>query len=225
MARAWPVYLFYRSDGAGSRLRTLPPGYSCELWRPSPAGAIPAGLPDAERNRFRLRWLLHHLRIFSNRDYMVFVVRRGDEFAHYSGVTGRYWRFPFLAKNDLQIGDTWTHPDHRGKGLAGFAARSILAAMSRPGRRIWYVVEDINTPSIRTAEGAGMSLYARGVWRRPFNLKLLGSYEIREVVAANVAPGEGRAAAELSQLNSREAPSAPMVERVSSPASPSIRRA
>lgn len=185
--------------------------------------AIPAGLPAGERNRFRLRWLLHCLRIFSNRDYTVFVVRRGDQFAHYSGVTGRYWRFPFLPKDDLQIGDTWTHPDHRGKGIAGFAAHRILAAMSRPGRYIWYVVEDINTPSIRTAEGAGMSLYARGVWKRPFNLKLLGSYVIREVVAANVAYKE-RGAAETSGLNSRETSNAPIVERAPSPASPAIRK-
>jgi GNAT superfamily N-acetyltransferase len=172
-----------------------------------------------------MRWLLHCLRAFPNRDYTVFVVRRGNEFAHYSGVTGRYWRFPFLADADLQIGDTWTHPDHRGKGLAGFAIDRILTAMSRPGRLIWYVVEDINTPSIRAAEGAGMTLFARGAWRRPFGLKLLGSYVIREVAAGDMLAGEGLLAAELGSLNFRAAKNAPVADRTSKPASPITRRA
>jgi len=216
------IYLFYRAASANSRPRTLAPDYSYELWRPSPACAIPAGLPAGERNRFRLRWLLHYLRVFPNRDYAVFVVRRGNEFAHYSGVTGRYWRFPFLADRDLQIGDTWTHPDHRGKGIAGFAIQRILAAMSQPGRRIWYVVENINTPSIRTAEGAGMSLFARGVWRRPFNLKLLGSYVIREVIAGDDA---ACITADLGNPDSRATESAPIVDRMSQRTSPATRRA
>lgn len=190
MGATSPVYLFYRAAGPSSRPRTPPPGYSWEFWRPSPASAAPSGLPAAERNRFRLRWLLHHMRVFPNRDYAVLVVRRGEELVHYSGITGRYWRFPFMAADDLQIGDTWTHPDHRGKGVAGFAVHSVLAAMGRPGRRIWYVVEEINAPSIRAAEGAGMTLYARGVWRRPLNIKLIGSYAIREIIIPRGASRE-----------------------------------
>jgi GNAT superfamily N-acetyltransferase len=97
-----------------------------------------------------------------------------------------------MARGDLQIGDTWTHPDHRGKGIAGFAVHTILAAMSRLGRHFWYVVEEINTPSIKAAEGAGMTLYGRGVWIRPFNIKLIGSYVIREEIASDAPFGRPR---------------------------------
>ena len=222
MQEAEPIYLFYRAANANSRTRTLAPGYSGEFWRPSPARAIPAGLPATERNRFRMRWLLHCLRAFPNRDYSVFVVRRGNEFVHYSGITGRYWRFPFLADADLQIGDTWTHPEHRGKGIAGFAIDRILAAMSRPGRHIWYVVENINTPSIRAAEGAGMTRFALGVWRRPFGLKLFGSYVIRDAVGD--VHGEGHPAVELDGLHPRPAGNAPVRDRTPKAASTITRR-
>ncbi|HJU28665.1 MAG TPA: GNAT family N-acetyltransferase [Candidatus Binataceae bacterium] len=212
------VYLFYRADAAASRAKALASGYSAGFWRPSITCAAPVGLPMSERSRFRLRWLFHYARIFSNRDYRVFVVRQGAEMAHYSGVTGRYWRFPFMAKDDLQIGDTWTHPDHRGKGLAGFAASQILAAMSHRGRHIWYVVESINMPSIRTAEGAGMSLYGRGVWRRPLNLKPLGSFVVRETLAAGGAVSAQDGGASSGAANSRA------TEQISNPAPSAIRR-
>jgi RimJ/RimL family protein N-acetyltransferase len=103
---------------------------------------------------------------------------------HYSGFTPRYWRFPFVADDDFQIGDTWTDPAHRGRGLASFALQRVVMTLAKPGRRLWYVVEDINKPSIRVVEKAQFILAAKGAWVRPWGLKLAGAYVIRRNHAA-----------------------------------------
>jgi len=95
---------------------------------------------------------------------------------HYSGFTPRYWRFPFLQDSDLQIGDTWTEPSHRGKGLALFALLEIIRIKRKPGRKFWYVVGGLNTPSIRVVEKAAFSLVGKGTFIVPLGIKLLGSY-------------------------------------------------
>ena len=81
-------------------------------------------------------------------------------------------------KEDLQIGDVWTSPDHRGKGLAVFAIRKIVAEFARPGRHIWYLVERSNHSSIKVAEKAGLVRHGVGVRRKRFGIGLLGYYDI-----------------------------------------------
>jgi RimJ/RimL family protein N-acetyltransferase len=98
-----------------------------------------------------------------------FAVRLG----HYSAFSPRYWRFPFSADDDLQIGNTWTDPSHRGKGLAIFSLEKILVLKRKPARYFWYVVEAINRPSIRVVQRAGFELADEGSWQRPLVLSCL----------------------------------------------------
>jgi GNAT superfamily N-acetyltransferase len=130
------------------------------------------------RARFAFRYLLDYAGLFSNREAGTLCIHYGNRLVHYSGFTPRYWRFPFLADQDLQIGDTWTDPAHRGKGLAGYALEEIMEIKQAPGRGFWYVVEDKNAPSIRVVERAGFELLGIGTWRKPWGIKLLGSYFI-----------------------------------------------
>lgn len=83
---------------------------------------------------------------------------------HYSGFTAAYWRFPFMDYDDLQIGNTWTDPAHRRKGFALFALRTLVARLSGPGRKLWYVVEAINVGSIKVVERAGLTATGQGTW-------------------------------------------------------------
>jgi GNAT superfamily N-acetyltransferase len=114
--------------------------------------------------------------MFSNREVGALCIHHGHRLVHYSGFTPRYWRFPFLIDRDLQIGDTWTDPSHRGKGLASYALEEIMEIKQAPGREFWYVVGDTNFPSIRVVERAGFGLVGFGGWRKPWGIKLLGSY-------------------------------------------------
>ena len=83
-----------------------------------------------------------------------------------------------MGKEDLQIGDTWTMPEYRGKGLASFAIQKIVELHKKPGRRFWYVVGENNIPSIRAVEKAGFVKYGVGVRKKKMNLKVIGTFEI-----------------------------------------------
>jgi GNAT superfamily N-acetyltransferase len=93
----------------------------------------------------------------------------------------------------FQIGDTWTEPAYRKKGLASFALQMIVATLAKPGRRLWYVVEDVNAPSIQVVEKAQFTLAAEGTWVRPWGLKLAGAYVIRSELPPLMAVRRGGA--------------------------------
>jgi len=148
-----------------------------EIWRPSRREIVPAGLPLFP---FGVWWAFHHAGIFRNREYCLFLIRDHGELVHRSVVTPGYFRFPFMERGDLQIGDVWTSPGHRGKGLAVFAIRKIVEMFARPGRHIWYLVEKNNLSSIKAAEKAGLARYGEGVRKKRFGIALLGYYEMAE---------------------------------------------
>jgi predicted GNAT family acetyltransferase len=83
-----------------------------------------------------------------------------------------------MKSKDLQIGDTWTMPEHRGKGLATFALRKVIEIYAESGRAMWYVVAEDNLPSIRVVEKTGFNLVGSGTKQKRLGLSLLGSYVI-----------------------------------------------
>jgi RimJ/RimL family protein N-acetyltransferase len=131
---------------------------------------------------------VHRLHLFAGSGSGALLIYEGQRVVHYSGFTRRYWRFPFVADDDFQIGATWTDPPCRGKGLASLALQMVVATLAKPGRRLWYVVEDVNEPSIRVVEKARFTLAAEGTWVRPWGLhwvrpwglQLPGAFVIRK---------------------------------------------
>jgi len=188
-----PHYLFYcyicgQEEGgenvAGDATgRGLPAPYSCTVWRPRGCPTLPPGLSGLRlRLRFLFRWAVHRLHLFAGPGCGALLVYDRERLVHYSGFTPGYWRFPFIAGGDLQIGDTWTDPAYRGRGLALFALQTAVAILARPGRRLWYVVEVINKSSIRVAEKAHFALAAEGTRVASRGPKLAGAYVIRRFV-------------------------------------------
>jgi RimJ/RimL family protein N-acetyltransferase len=180
------IYLFYCHEypASSSNVGTNPAGnmrmkepYRSLVWKPTFFPVLPRKLPGSVlKARFLFRWCLDRFHIFAGRESGALLIYDHKRLVHYSGFTPRYWRFPFLANGDFQIGDTWTDPEYRGKGLALFAVREIVRMLAKPGRRIWYVVESRNYPSIRVVEKAGFDLVAEGLHLLPFGLTLAGSY-------------------------------------------------
>jgi hypothetical protein len=169
-------FLFYKAFSHPGRPQAwAEPGYSCELWRPSLGALTPAGLPFLP---FGVWWLFHHLRLFSNRGYALFLIRHHGEVVHRSVVTPGYLRFPFMRKRDLQVGDLLTEPGERGKGLAVYALRAILSSDDVADRPYWYVVERNNVASIRAAEKAGFQLVGEGTRTKRLGWRALGSYVV-----------------------------------------------
>jgi len=82
-----------------------------------------------------------------------------------------------MGKNDLQIGDVWTDPSFRGRGIATIAITNILARFSKEDKTFWYVVEDTNKSSIKVVEKLGFKLVGYGKKCPRWGLYLLGFYD------------------------------------------------
>jgi RimJ/RimL family protein N-acetyltransferase len=168
-------WLFYAFDCPGriaARLRDS--RYTTEIWKPVGLEIRPCGLPLWP---FGAWWAFDKLRVFRNREYCLILVRDGTELIHRSCVFPGYFRFPFMAHEDLQVGDIWTDVKHRGFGLATYALERAIELAGNRVRRIWYIVEETNVPSIRLVEKVGFTCLARGIRTERLGMRLLGTFE------------------------------------------------
>jgi RimJ/RimL family protein N-acetyltransferase len=121
-------------------------------------------------------WLFHVLHIFANRSYRVIVISHEGTPVHRSCIFPGYFRFPFMESQDLQVGDTWTSPEHRGKGLATWGLCEAIKVAQKSGGRVWYLVDDDNPASIRVCTKVGMRQVGTGRRTRRMGLRLFGAY-------------------------------------------------
>lgn len=160
----------YREAGRTAASFTKPD--SLEVWTPSLWRILPPGLPLYP---FAVWWLFHQFRVFRNRQYMVIFIRDGKRVIHRTTVVPCYFRFPFMASNDVQVG-VWTDPKHRGCGLAVMALQKAVELTRESSRRMWYIVRETNLPSIRVAEKWGLALAGRGRRIPRFGIKVFGKF-------------------------------------------------
>jgi RimJ/RimL family protein N-acetyltransferase len=154
---------------------TLPDGYTVSVWRPRDAFVPPTPI----RSPVNRVWaLFDRAGVFANDDFAVLQLRHHGQLVQRTSVFPRYFRFPFMAREDLQLGDTWTAPEARGRGLATLAIDVALARFGYAGRRFWYLVEESNTPSIRVIEKHRFTLAGTGVRRSRLGVAALGYFTI-----------------------------------------------
>ncbi len=85
-----------------------------------------------------LLWYLTTLGRFS-----ILVLLDNETVVHYSYITPKVFRFPFMGKRDQQIGPCVTHADYRGKGIFTSVLRLIPAYYSKECDLIWtYTTQD-----------------------------------------------------------------------------------
>jgi RimJ/RimL family protein N-acetyltransferase len=106
------------------------------------------------------------------------LIFHGERLVHRSSVFPKYVRFPFMKDEDVQVGDTWTEPAERGKGLAVAALVTAARRVLRPGTSLWYVTTADNVASIRVARSAGLARVGTGIRTRRFGLRLLGDFRM-----------------------------------------------
>lgn len=169
------VVRFYRCIDP-DRLGVPPDGPQVRLWRPGDA----APGPDSFMGRAHLAYLaFHRLGIFANRDYSALCL--DDDTGrplHVSCIFPRFFRFPFMSADDLQIGATHTEPDARGRGLAQRGLIEAVRRLARPGRAFWYLTEATNTASCTVAEKAGFDLAGHGVRLPRLGSSALSAYRL-----------------------------------------------
>lgn len=168
--------LFFAVDyGAAHSALDIGSPFTWQLWRPS---AIQVRPPQTALLPFGVWWAFHSVGLFGNRDYCIFCAFDRERLVHRSCIFPGYFRFPFMERADLQVGDTWTDDDYRGQGLATFALRRIVVDLAIPERRFWYIVAASNESSIRVAQKAGFRLVGRGTRTRRLGLRLLGAFQL-----------------------------------------------
>lgn len=171
-------YLYYKLNELKEPKKkySLDSKYVSVFWKPTFCSIVPSCIGYKP---FAVWWLFHLFRVFYNRDYTLFLIYDGDRLIHRTCVFPGYFRFPFMEKRDLQIGDTWTDPDYRGQGLAPYGIQAVSEKyLSGDKRAIWYVVADDNTPSIRAIEKCGYLYIGSGSRKNRFGLGPLGYYDI-----------------------------------------------
>jgi len=177
-------YLFFaRAATPGtSKPSSLPGDCSLEYWVPNGLSLVPKF--DGAVGRSALVWgLFHLLHLFANRSYGIVFVRAGSRIVHRSFIFPGYFRFPFMASSDVQVGDTWTDPAYRGRGIAAAALEEACRIAARSGRLVWYITDRTNEPSIRVVEGRGFVLRSVGVRTSRIGLRILGAYQPVTLVA------------------------------------------
>lgn len=152
-------------------------GVTASTWRPARDGLPPASLSSLHN---RIWWLFDRMGVFANRGCGVQMLHLGDRLVHTSLVTPRYFRFPEMGAKDLQIGATWTDPGFRGRGYGKLAVKQIHDAWAGEFDRMWYLVEEDNTPSIRVIEACGYCLLGTGERKALPGLGPLGQYKITD---------------------------------------------
>jgi RimJ/RimL family protein N-acetyltransferase len=152
-----------------------PEGYELEVWEPSLMRLVPPGVP---RRIYAVWWAFDRARVFRNGDYAVVLARKGRELVHRLGIFPGYFRFPFMGRDDLQIGHVWTSPAHRGRGLAAWAVRFAMEQRATDRRTFWYLTHDSNLASLRIAERVGFVRFGTAARTRRLGLRILGRFEV-----------------------------------------------
>jgi len=166
--------LFYHSTlGSIEKKPTIDVCYRTVVWRPHGFDVIPKGLPLFPYAAWSAFHVFH---VFHNRGYFLFLIYHEDDMVHRSCVIPGFYRYPFMQKNDVQVGYVWTREDHRGKGLAEFALKTIVSEYVPTGSGVWYLTYKDNFQSIRVAEKAGFSLVGTGMRTRPLGLYVAGRF-------------------------------------------------
>ena len=154
---------------------SLPSGYSLDIWYPRHNGLNLKGLPF---NRYAVWWVFDHIGLFANSLAGVVMIKKGNRMVHRSLVTPKWYRFPNMTSNELQIGDVWTTEDQRGHGLAKIAINEIHRQWGASCEKMWYLVGDENLGSIKLIEAFGYKLCALGERTKPGNIRALGKFQI-----------------------------------------------
>lgn len=127
---------------------------------------------------FIVWWAFHRSGVFSNKDFSMIALLEGGRILHRTCVFPRFYKFPFMGKNDVQLGEIWTRGDFRHRGIASKAINCVLNLESYRNKTLWYVVEEDNADSIRLAERAGFLKYSAAEKKRRLGISALGEYQI-----------------------------------------------
>ncbi|MEA5112122.1 hypothetical protein SDC9_36049 [bioreactor metagenome] len=94
-------------------------------------------------SRYGLSWKVNFLwYLFSRGNFSILILMDEKLVVHYSYLTPKVFRFPFMRKGDVQVGPCVTHASFRGKGVFSKVLELVPLLYPR-SETIWtYTTED-----------------------------------------------------------------------------------
>lgn len=105
----------------------------------------------------------------------VYYLLDGNRTVHTALVVPKCAKFPFLGKNEYEIGPCVTSPDYRRKGSYAYVLEHITTSLEYEGSRFYMIVTDTNIPSVKGIEKAGFE--ACGTVKKSRFLKIYSRME------------------------------------------------
>jgi RimJ/RimL family protein N-acetyltransferase len=121
-----------------------------EIWKPSLKKVYHKRMPK----KYIIWWFFHYLGIFKNKQLQIRLFFENNHLAHFFCIVPKYYRWPFMRDNDVQITYVITENFFQGKGLAYKCISNTLNEIESKSD-IWYVTDSKNIPSQRLAEKMG----------------------------------------------------------------------
>ncbi len=160
---------------------SLPPGYTFRVWQPSITRVYPRELLDYHGSCFSVFawWVLQY--VFSiNRIYRVMLIYHHGELVHYTLLSPKNLRCPFMKKGDAKLGMTWTHEKHRGRGLATFGVKQLVSPFRGRNMDFWWYCDADNHASIALAKKLGLKYVGKGDCKPRLGIQQLRYFYIME---------------------------------------------
>ena len=133
----------------------------CNRWRPTFGSWIPPG----KDWKYIFYTAFHWLRIFRNRDYSWLALSDNVLKASMLCVPS-YFKWPFMASNDIQFTYVMTTAAARGQGWGSRLLQTGIERLSEPGRSFWYITDEKNIASQKLALRSGFEFVGTAVCKR-----------------------------------------------------------
>ena len=104
---------------------------------------------------------------------IVYVKNSKGDIIHYSHLLPKIIKFPFMNKNDLEIGPCWTKEEYRGQGIYPYVLSYIIREYRQRNKRVFMMTDESNIASQSGILKAGFRFYGSG-----YRSKILGIYKI-----------------------------------------------
>ncbi len=143
-------YLYKHSrDSVGFK---NPENLNVEIVTPTIRGGL---IIQGENKSFKLLAVRCLFQLITFGKAKVYCYRYNGELVHTSYVIPRCHKFPFMSKNDYEIGPCFTYPKYRGKGFYPQMLKYICSSIGAENSVFYMIVDEANLSSIKGIEKAG----------------------------------------------------------------------
>jgi hypothetical protein len=161
--------------------------YHYQIWSPGLFELFPKGNFDSKSGLSKLKFnkLIFQWRILycliQKHIFNIFLIYRNNNIVHYTMILSKSIKFPFMSKEDIQFGPSWTHPDERKKGLMKFALYTYIKISNKKERKYWWLCRENNNVSRIAIEKKGFNIYGTGIKKNVLPLKILSKFVIEKI--------------------------------------------